>query len=306
MVVLAGLPPEHHTWAAASLQSSARTVVGAPSSTRDGPLYPRKVVETLLKAASRFAARRRSQRPADPIHPSFITLLYVRAPDEEALLSAFDFAVLPVPLGLLGVYGEKGRMHRHERTMVAEALRAAFAPGAPANAAAGEVRQRVDRRSEADALLLPPANFRVGGGDLATTFREFRSGVREPGDRFPELVPVALNSNDLPKRLERGEVRRVHVDERDLAFLHAEDNEFHGLPRELPENADSGEHRSLLRRLYRFGGPLPAGFHHDVQRRDGKDMIATPFHCCVAGAVAVSGTHANVYPNDYVRAKGKA
>ena len=218
MVVLAGLPPEHYTWAVDLLASNSRVVVGAPSSARDGPLYPARVIETLLKSAASFAVRRRSRGPASPIHPSFVTLLYVTSPDQEALLSAFDFAVLPVPLGVLGVYGERGRMLRHERAAVEAALRDVFAPGARANAIAGEVRQRVGRTSEADALLLPPANFRVDGGDLTVMFSEYRSGVREPTDRFPELGVVALNHDDLP-RLERNEVRRVHVDERDLAFL---------------------------------------------------------------------------------------
>jgi hypothetical protein len=304
MVVLAGLPPEHCTWAVESLQSRARVAVGAPSAARDGVLYPTRVVQTLLKAAVQFAARRRSQGPLSPIHPNFVTLLYVRSPDEEALLSAFDFAVLPVPLGVLGVYGETGRMLRHERAAVQAELGDAFAPGARANAAAGEVRQRVDRRSEADALLLPPANFRVNRGDLTAMFKEYRSGFREPRDRFPELSPTALNSDALP-RLAKDEVRRVHVDERDLAFLHADDVAFHGHPRELPEDAESEAHRSLLRTLYRFGGALLPGFHHDVQRRDGREMLDTPFDCCVAGSVTVSGSHANVYPNDFVRAKGK-
>ena len=304
MVVLAGLPPEHYTWAVDLLASNSRVVVGAPSSARDGPLYPARAVETLLKSAASFAVRRRSRGPASPIHPSFVTLLYVTSPDEEALLSAFDFAVLPVPLGVLGVYGERGRMLRHERAAVEAALRAAFAPGARANAVAGEVRQRVGRTSEADALLLPPANFRVNGGDLTVMFSQFRSGIRDPKDRFPELGIIALNRDDLPK-LERNEVRRVHVDERDLAFLRANDREFHGQARELPEDAEAKAHRSLLRTLYRFGGPLPFGFHHDVQRRDGRKMVETRFECCMAGPVTVSGSHANVYPDDFVRANGK-
>lgn len=304
MVVLAGLPPEHHTWAVDLLGSKARVVVGAPSSARDGALYPARVIETLLKSAASFAVRRRSRGPASPIHPSFVTLLYVTSPDQEALLSAFDFAVLPVPLDLLGVYGETGRMHRHKREAVEAALGDVFAPGARANAIAGEVRQRVGRRSEADALLLPSRNFRVDGGDLTAMFREYRSGAREPTDRFPELGVVALNHDDLP-RLERNEVRRVHIDERDLAFLHANDAAFDGPARELPEDAEAEANRRLLRTLFRFGGPMPSGFHHDVQRRDGKEMVDTPFDCCVAGPVTVSAPHANVYPDDFVRAKGK-
>jgi hypothetical protein len=304
LVVLAGLPPALHNWATDFLKSEQRLVVGAPSAPKDGRLYPSRVIDTLLEAASRFAIRRRLRAPTDSYHPRFITLLYVPSPDKEALLSAFDFAVLPVPLSALAAYGETGRMHRHDRATVAAALRDAFAPRA--NASAGEVRQRVERRSEADALLLPPMNFLIGAGDLTVMFREYRSGERELTNRFPELTPIELNSDDLPKKLRKGEVRRVHVDERDLAFLQADSTEFHGPPRELPEDADAVRHILLLRSLYRFGGALPPGFHHDVQRRDGTEMRATPFRCCVAGAITVSATYANVYPNDYVRAKGMA
>jgi len=98
----------------------------------------------------------------------------------------------------------------------------------------------------------------------------------------------------------------MHIDERELAFPHASDGEFHAWPRELSEDAEPKAYRAMLRTLYRFGGPLEPGFHHDVQRLHGRDLVAMPFPCSEAGAVTVTGTHANVYPNDFVRAKGKA
>ena len=61
----------------------------------------------------------------------------------------------------------------------------------------------------------------------------------------------------------------------------------------------------MLCRLYRFGAPLPDGFHHDVQKRNGQDMKRVVFDCSVDGPVFVSGSYANVYPNDFVRARDK-
>ena len=110
-------------------------------------------------------------------------LLYVPAPDQEQLLSAFDFAVLPIPLVPLGEYDGRGRMLRHDadavKTALGDALKAA-------RVAAGEIKQRTARRAESDALLLPPINFRTGDcAALEEMFRDLRSGRRPPQDRFP-------------------------------------------------------------------------------------------------------------------------
>ncbi len=306
MIVLAGLPPQHYAWARAELEAarSPRVVVGAPSGVGDSALYPEQLIDTLLRAVAGFALRRRTKGPARPPAPGSITLLYVPARDEERLLRAFDFAVLPAPLATLGTFSERGRMLRHEKEAVAAALEDALAEGGRARSALNQVKQRTKRRAEADALLLPPVNFHLRDDRLAATFRAFRSGQRPPDDRFAELQPHSLRRGDLP-RLGPDEVRSVHVDARGLAFLHAHDAAFHAVARELEEQAERPSQQRLLRRLYRFGGPLPDGFHHDVQRRDGQEMDKVTFDCAVNGPILVSGPHANVYPDDFVRAPGK-
>ncbi|MGD0563084.1 MAG: hypothetical protein ABSA66_08335 [Roseiarcus sp.] len=195
-------------------------------------------------------------------------------------------------------------MLRHEQEAVAAALKDVQAEGSQARSALDVIKQRTKRRAEADALLLPPANFRIQDDSLVPAFRAFRSGRRKPGDRFTEMQLRQLRQSDLP-RLGRDEVRTVHVDARGLAFLHAHDAAFHAPTRELEYEAKLASQQSILRRLYRFGGPLPDGFHHDVQRCDGQDMDRVVFDCAADGPIFVSGAHANVYSDDYVRARDK-
>lgn len=76
---------------------------------------------------------------------------------------------------------------------------------------------------------------------------------------------------------------------------------------ERSQRMDAGleEISRLLRALYRFGGPLKNGLHHDAQRRDGTKLERCEFDCDVAGRVTVTGSHANVYPTDFIRGEVK-
>lgn len=57
---------------------------------------------------------------------------------------------------------------------------------------------------------------------------------------------------------------------------------------------------SLLRSSYRFGVPLPPGFHHDAQFA-GRSLYKTSFECAENGPITLSTTHANIYPDDVIR-----
>lgn len=307
MYVLAGLPPELYTWARNFLHNKqpAANVVGAPSSVNDGALYPPALVKTLLRAVTGFSVRRHAKDTLHLVAPQSISLLYVPARDEEQLLQLFDFAVLAVALKPLAVFDVEGRQLRHQREAVGQILQDFVSAAGQQKLALDELRQRIGRLSDQEALLLPPQNFHLANQHvLATLFVEFRLGIRPITDRFPELKLEALSCNEIP-RIQVGAVRRVYVDARQVAFLTAHPTAYHGEMRVLEEPTLERNLHSVLRSLFRFGVQLPMGFHHDAQRRDGLPFRDFPFYCDQDGSVLINATHSNVYANEFIRANGK-
>jgi hypothetical protein len=122
-------------------------------------------------------------------------------------------------------------------------------------------------------------------------------------DRLHDFGPAELKYEDFPKRIPKGETRRVFVDGRGMAFPIAHPAAFDGPPRELEPEARVEALALTLRALYRFGGALPRGLHHDARRADGSPLGGATFHCSVNGELHAKGEYANVYPNDYVRTR---
>jgi hypothetical protein len=141
----------------------------------------------------------------------------------------------------------------------------------------------------------------IDDGDLVPTFRAFRQGIKPWTDRLTELGPTALSHDDIPRRIPADKTERAFVDERGIAFLIAHPKAYDGPPREAGPDEDSGAIVSKLRSLYRFGGALARGVHHDAQRSDGSALGGAIFHCEEKGTISAQGAYANVYPNDYVR-----
>jgi hypothetical protein len=164
-----------------------------------------------------------------------------------------------------------------------------------------EVKRRLSYRSDNESLLLPPRNFTVEGGDLVPLFREFRNGARPWTDRLAELGPTALHHDDVPERIKRQQTRRPFVDSRGMAFFIAHPAAYDGAAREVEDGTDVAAILSALRSLYRFGGALEPGLHHDAQRSDGSSLGGALFHCAEKGRIRSSSDYANIYPNDFVR-----
>jgi hypothetical protein len=80
---------------------------------------------------------------------------------------------------------------------------------------------------------------------------------------------------------------------------------FHGVAHAVQQDAKLGARVSVLRSLYRFGAMLEPGFHHDAQPRDRSEFHQFEFDCSAEGRIVISGPHANIYPNDFVRAARK-
>lgn len=306
LYIVAGLPAATLRVALAWFEGQKNALAkGAPAASNDGQLYPQNLIERLLHSAGEFAIRRRIRGSERPPAPATITLLYVPSSDSERLLSTFDFAVMAVPLTSLISRDESARQRRHDVQAVTDALAEAVEASGSARQNLYAVVERLNRRSDHEALLLPPRNFMTGDHDLAQVFRALRAGERAWNDRFGELGPSVLTHDDIA-RIPPKATRRVFVDSRGMAFLAAHPSAYHAVEREVQEAWDVDALLNVLRSLYRFGGALPHGFHHDAQRCDGTELDGATFNCGRDGRVSTQGTHANIYPNDFVRARHKA
>lgn len=119
--------------------------------------------------------------------------------------------------------------------------------------------------------------------------------------RYLRRCAETFNSEMLPRFLKPGEHQQIFRDARGIAFPSARSTEFHGAYQLNPSD-DVDKLGELLRSVYRFGASVPQGLHHDAQFEYGRNFDQVEFECSKEGAIKVTGSHANIYPNDYVRA----
>ncbi len=254
-------------------EACAKRVVGAltkviaiASRARSQSLYPTDTVQRLMDAAAGHVSSR-------SVSPAELVLFYVRAVDDESLLRAFDFCAMPAPLDL-------PLPDRLSPNLYEQAMKAAYQK--ISSRLHSDVKNRVAGGRSAEPLLLPPRNFVTNAGRMADEFVKIRRGLPDwhtCGLQSPARVPGAS---------------RCFTDSRGLLFKAAAPGAMHGQARQVPP-------QQLLRGRFRFGAPLRTGFHHDVSRSDAGRLDNVEFECCEKGPIRASGTHANIYPNDYVR-----
>lgn len=301
LFLLAGLPHPLHSRIEEFFQNVAGThaKVIATSSPSYGPLYREKTVQALLAAGAQFAVRRLKNRSDDQAaRPRRIALFYVPAEDDELLLRAFDFFVFPVPLRDLSTFDDAGK-RRHQR----EACEAAIRKGMEVYARdlVGLLQRRIESRKSHEPLLLPPSNFHLDDQRLRQAFCELTRGSRAWANVMPETVIAQMFDREmLPDFLDYNERQMIFRDSRSVVFPCARPTEFHGA-HEIDPAAEVPVLRELLRTTYRFGTPLPQGFHHDAQFEGGRHFNQTRFDCSREGELSVTASHVNIYPNDYVR-----
>jgi hypothetical protein len=279
MYVIAGFPLSVYSRVVAFLEDRLplALVLGIPAPPADGPLYPANAVASLIRAVGQFAVTRREKGQAQPVVPATITLFYVPAADEERLLSAFDFVVMPAPLATLVAHDDHYRQLRHDPQAAIEALLAGIDRAGETRAALNHVIRRLGLQSSDESLLLPPRNFLVADGDLVPTFREFRRGARAWTDRLPHLGPVPLTHDDMPKRIPANKTDHMFVDDRGMAFPIAHPLAYDGAPREGAPDADAPAIMDKLRSLYALAGRSRAGYTTTLSAAMVYPLAARPF-----------------------------
>lgn len=302
LFLVAGLPNPLHASAerfVANLVGPTARVIANSSPSFDGRLYRKNTVDTLLSAGAKFAIGRLKNRSDDQgARPRRITLLYVPAEDQETLIGAFDFFVFPIPLRDLAHYDSAGRQRRHNRSACEQAIHKAMAVYKAE--LIGLVQRKIDSRRSQEPLLLPPCNFHLSDDRLRRVFRELTRGARAWEKSMPDTVAAEPFDRDmLPDFLRPQERQLIFKDERGVVFPCSRPTEMHGA-HEIDSAANVERLREMLQSAYRFGVSLPQGFHHDAQFDFGRHFDRTPFDCCQKGTLLVSGSHANIYPNDFV------
>jgi hypothetical protein len=303
LFLLAGLPNPLHQRVEEFFQTltgSNSKIISSPSPNYDGPIYKQRTVDILLTAGARFAIRRLKNRSDNQsARPRRIALFYVPAEDDQFLLAAFDFFVFPIPLRDLARFDEAGHQVRHQRSACEVAIRKGME--VYKRELIGVVQQRVESRRSSEPLLLPPLNFHLKEQRIKNAFCELTRGARAWENAMPEGInPEIFDRQRLPDFLRPEETQVIYKDTRDVVFPCSRASEPHG-GKEFEHNAKVEVLRDLLQSTYRFGASLPPGFHHDAQFEGGRPFKATPFECSRNGQLFVSATHANVYPNDFVR-----
>lgn len=302
MYIVAGLPKSVHDRTLNALKSRFDRAIfkGLPSGKDDYRLYPDAYIEALTRSGGEFVIRRRGNGNAQPA-PASITLLFVPSVDDEQLLAAFDFSAMLAPLTILSTLDERGRSWRHDPDAAIAALAGSIEPSADAAMNLSRVKERLARRSDSEALFLPPKNFRTPNGDFTAVFRALRRGERRWSDRFEDFGPTALKHDQVPDRVAHQQTRRPFVDDRGMAFFIAHPAAYDGVMREAEDDDPVSGIMGVLRSLYRFGGALEPGIHHDAQRADGSPLGGAQFVCSTKGRISGKSGYANIYPNDYVR-----
>jgi hypothetical protein len=302
LFLLAGFPNPLHSRIQEFLQTLAGShakVIATPFPSYDAPLYRERSVEILFTAGAQFAIRRLKNRSEDhTARPRRIALFYVPAADDGVLMSAFDFFVFPVPLRDLSAYDEAGRQRRHVRAESETCIRKAWATYR--QLLVGSLQARIESRKSQEPLLLPPVNFHLPNERLKRVFCELSRGTRAWDNMMPETIMAETFDHErLPGFLRPQEHQVIFKDARGVVFPCSRATQMHGL-HELNPDADLPILRELLRSAYRFGTSLPLGFHHDAQYEYGRSFDDTSFDCSQKGQCLVTGTHANIYPNDFV------
>lgn len=292
LVVLTGFPHPISGAVAKAVEtrfSPKVRVVHAPCGTDGRKLYRAQTLTSLMRAVSEYADRQLKieSRPPSPKH---ILLAYVPAEDEESLLEAFEFVVFPVRLSRLAQYNDHGRQLRHDLDQVVPYVLSSL--DTATHAFNLGIHRRLSTVNDKEPLFLPPENFRLS--ETEPVREVFRRMLRQQVSWSDPITGL--------KRASHRGTKTVFSDVRGLLFPH--DPAFHGRTRDAALGSSDEERRLFMRSSFRFGVPLMPGYHHDVQF-EGRNLGGAKFWCSRQGTLNLNCSHANIYPNDFVRVSAK-
>ena len=292
LIVVAGLPFPICARVANSIKQAHTPkprVVYEPSGQTSKELYPARTVATLLRAVIESCSRQITP-------PQHILLAYIPSPDDEELLSAFDFFVFPVRLNFLAEYDQNGRQNRHSQAICEQYTRELISTIGPQFM---EVKQRLSKPTDKEPLFLPPRNFQISAEEcVADRFKALARQKLSWSDPMIDIKRIEVTRTELPKHVGSQGRKTVLADVRGLLFPH--DPSEHGMPRDVENNTTDFKRKGTMRALFRFGVPLRAGYHHDAQFPNRK-LAGVLFECGEQGRIHLHCSYSNVYPNDYVR-----
>ena len=281
--------------------NSGYRIIDNPTSQNDANIYNDRYISQIAASVTEFAVYKRKKR-SENLVPAFLTVLYVPTPDSKRLVEFFGYSAHLVPLHDLAERLQDGRLKRHDLEDAQSSLERNFFSSTSVKEDISKIIQRISRLVPDEELLLPPTNFRLSEDEgIASKFSAYINGSLGWDDRISdELSKVDLRSTDGVTVKHRGS-GHTYVDYEQIAFPPADPGAYHGDVRRLENEAMDLDRKLLLWSLFRFGAPLPSGFHHDAQRPDGRHLKDQRFFCSRVGNVFASGTHVAIYPNDCIR-----
>lgn len=283
--------------------------VFVPFSTQRGQAFRRggaieQLVSAVVGTLTTAQGKARQQGSGPPPPPRRLLLVYPRRPGVEDLLAAFGAAPLAIPIPWPVEWENRMPGRDYVLDEVSPTVMAALKGINDPEGFARRIWTRIEALNPADPLLLPGRNFVLQSGrDLAAALADLRRGDGDPlafNEAFAGAVRYPSEALEEFYARTGGKNRRFATDNRGRVFASPRHGGFHGSVR-AAEAGDSRAGLRVLESLFRFGSRLPAGFQHDVQWPYSRRLEKEPFACSERGQILVSGSHANVYPNDVVR-----
>jgi hypothetical protein len=307
ILAIAGLPRATAVAASGTVNNGKNRwrAIASPFPDNDAAIYEGPALADLLRLVCAFARDRAKDRVGIPV-PSRLLLAYVRSPDSDRLWEGFGHAAWPIAFREVDAPADL-RHWRHNidvvNQRVAEVLQRAEGAGVE------DLRLRLEARRTDDVLLLPARNFHISEDDrLVTGFRSFMTGAATADEVEAGITIERFAFSRLPTFYKEtgGTNKRFAKDARGLVFARSNRGQHGAHHADLPKDAELPVLRRSLEGRFRFGTPIvPEGFQHDVQWEKDRPLKAVKFDCAQGGPVQVSASHANVYPNDVVKWRGK-
>lgn len=304
-MVLAGFPKSISAELVRRVRLHAANLdaVSVPFSDDDSRVYApeSQAIRQLLLATCGATLTEQKRGTKSPIPtPHRLLLVYAKSRGFERLLDAFDFS--PFCLPVEPPQEVQSTTWRRDVNVVWERISAQLTYVTASDGVPMAVRLRVESQNPTEPLLLPPQNYHLQDGrELGHQLSEIQAGNQALTtiDKYV-LATQTFAYETLTNffRKDPGKNRKFRVDGRGLVFAFARKGQ-HGAIYHVPATTEL-EAALLLRKLFRFGTPVPPGFQHDVQWPGTRTLVRQPFNCGQGGAGTVTNSHANVYASDVV------